>query len=84
MPTLVAVVFEGRLQHLIPSDRRATIGSVKSFLAQIGITALYLSFGPLAGATSYRTAFMACGFAGIGIGLVYLILAQTRAASLSE
>jgi MFS family permease len=69
---LVAVVFEGRLQHLIPSDRRATIGSVKSFLAQIGITALYMSFGPVAEATSYRIAFMACGFAGIAIGLTYL------------
>jgi MFS family permease len=77
---LVAVVFEGRLQHLIPSDRRATIGSVKSFLAQIGITALYLSFGPIAAATSYRIAFLACGFAGIGIGLAYLILGQPRRA----
>jgi MFS family permease len=69
---LVGVVFEGRLQHAITSDRRATIGSVKSFVAQIGITALYMSFGPLAQATSYRIAFMACGGAAVGIGLTYL------------
>jgi MFS family permease len=71
---LVAVVFEGRLQHAVDSDLRATIGSVKGFLAQIGIAALYLSFGPLAQATSYRVAFMACGAAGVAIGLSYLAL----------
>jgi MFS family permease len=75
---LVAVVFEGRLQQVITSDRRATIGSVKSFLAQIGITALYMSFGPVAAATSYRTAFLVCGLAGIGIGLAYLVLPRVR------
>ena len=77
---LVGVVFEGRLQHAIESDRRATIGSVKSFLAQLGITALYMSFGPLAQATSYQVAFMACGLAAIGIGLGYLALSQLRRA----
>jgi len=77
---LVGVVFEGRLQQAITSDRRATIGSVKSFLAQIGITALYLSFGPVAQSTSYRIAFMACGVAGIAIGLVYLALPRPRRA----
>jgi len=77
---LIAVVFEGRLQHLIASERRATIGSVKSFLAQIGITALYMTFGPVAGATSYRIAFIACGAAGITIGLAHLAPARpTRA-----
>jgi MFS family permease len=69
---LVGVVFEGRLQHAIGSDQRATIGSVKSFLAQIGITALYMSFGPLAQAASYRVAFLACGVAAMAIGATYL------------
>jgi hypothetical protein len=78
---LVAVVFEGRLQHLIPSDQRATIGSVKGFLAQIGLIALYLGFGPLAEATSYRMAFMACGAAGVAIGLGYLTVPQLRRAN---
>jgi MFS family permease len=70
---LVDVVFEGRLQQAIGSDRRATIGSVKSFMAQIGITALYMSFGPMAAFASYRIAFLACGIAGVAIGLAYLL-----------
>lgn len=69
---LVAVVFEGQLQHLIPSGQRATVSSVKSFLVQIGVTALYLSFGPLAEWASYQVAFMACGIVGLVIGLIYL------------
>ncbi|HTX51073.1 MAG TPA: MFS transporter [Caulobacteraceae bacterium] len=77
---LVGVVFEGRLQHAIASERRATIGSVKSFLAQIGITVLYMSFGPVAQATSYRIAFMVCGLAGLAIGLTYLALPGLRRA----
>jgi MFS family permease len=68
----IDVVFEGRLQQAIPSHQRATIGSVKGFAAQIGISSLYLGFGPLAQATSYRIAFMTCGAAGILIGLIYL------------
>ena len=69
---MVDVVFEGRLQQAIPSHQRATIGSVKGFAAQIGVTSLYLGFGPLAQATSYRVAFMACGGVGAAIGLAYL------------
>jgi MFS family permease len=72
IPKVVDVVFEGRLQHAIPSHQRATIGSVKGFAAQIGISSLYLGFGPLAQATSYRVAFMACGAAAFVIGLTYL------------
>ena len=34
------VLFEGRLQAIIPSDQRATLGSVKSFAAQIALTGL--------------------------------------------
>ena len=70
---LIDVSFEGRLQHAIPSDNRATIGSVKSFAAQIGIWALYLTMGPLAQATSYRMAFVACGAAGLAIGVALLV-----------
>ena len=68
----IDVVFEGRLQAAIPSDQRATLGSVKGFAAQIGISGLYMGFRPLAQATSYRVAFMACGGAGIAIGRAYL------------
>jgi MFS family permease len=75
---MIDVVFEGRLQQAIPSDRRATIGSVKGFAGQIGVTGLYLGFGPLAQATSYRIAFGACGAAGVAIGLAYLASARGR------
>jgi len=75
---MIDVVFEGRLLQAIPSDRRATIGSVKGFAGQIGVTGLYLVFGPLAQATSYRIAFMACGVAGVAVGLVYLARARGR------
>jgi MFS family permease len=68
----IDVVFEGRLQQAIPSDQRATLGSVKGVAAQVGISSLYLGFGPLAQATSYQVGFMACGCAGIAIGLAYL------------
>jgi MFS family permease len=78
---MIDVVFEGRLQHAIPSDRRATIGSVKGFAGQVGVTGLYLGFGPLAQATSYRIAFMACGAAGVAIGLTYLARSWRRVAT---
>jgi hypothetical protein len=75
---LVSVVFEGRLQHAIGSGQRATIGSVKGFMAQVGITGLYVGFGPVAQATSYRVAFLACGCAGVAIGLGYLAAPRLR------
>jgi MFS family permease len=75
---MIDVVFEGRLQHAIPSDRRATIGSVKGFAGEVGVTGLYLAFGPLAQTTSYQTAFGACGVAGALIGLTYLMRARGR------
>ena len=70
---LLDVAYEGRLQHEISSKNRATIGSVKGFTAQVGVTGLYLVLGPLAQATSYRVAFLACGAAGIVIGAGYLV-----------
>ncbi|HEX4196187.1 MAG TPA: MFS transporter [Caulobacteraceae bacterium] len=73
---MIEVVFEGRLQHAIPSDRRATIGSVKGFAGEVGVTGLYLLFGPVAQAISYRAAFLACGGAGVVIGLGYLAMAR--------
>ena len=75
---LIDVVFEGRLQQAIPSRNRATIGGVKGLASQIGVMSLYMSFGPLAQATSYRAAFVACGAATATIGLAYLVLGRRR------
>ena len=69
---VVDTVFEGRLQQAIGSANRATVGSLKGFAAQIGVSSLYLTFGPLAQATSYRVAFMACGAATLTVGAAYL------------
>jgi len=75
---MIDVVFEGRLQQAVPSDRRATIGSVKGFAGEVGVTGLYLAFGPLAQAASYQVAFGACGVTGVLIGLIYLGRARGR------
>jgi hypothetical protein len=75
----VDVVFEGRLQQAIGSHQRATIGSVKGFAAQIAIGSFYLGFGYAAQWSSYRAAFMACGGAGIVIGLTWLAWSMTSA-----
>jgi hypothetical protein len=72
----IDVVFEGRLQRAIPSQNRATIGGVKGLASQIGVMSLYMSFGPLAQATSYRAAFLACGGVVAAIGLTYLALGR--------
>ncbi|MFO1013367.1 MAG: MFS transporter [Caulobacteraceae bacterium] len=68
------VVMEGRLQAEAPSHMRATIGSVKGFMAQIAILIFNASFGPLAQATSYRTAFLTVGVTAVAVGLVAWVL----------
>jgi hypothetical protein len=69
---MLDVVFEARMQAQVAPENRATIGSVKSFAAQIGVICLYLSFGPMAQFASYRGAFMACGVAAVVVGLAWL------------
>ncbi|HEX7761156.1 MAG TPA: MFS transporter [Caulobacteraceae bacterium] len=73
---LVDTVFEGRLQQAVSSGNRATVGSMKTLAAQVGVTSLYLTFGPIAQATSYRVAFMAAGFASLAAGLGFLAVRQ--------
>jgi hypothetical protein len=69
---MIDIVFEGRLQDALPAETRATVGSVKSFVVDVGVTFLYLTFGPLAQFAGYRTAFLATGavIGAIGIGLL--------------
>ncbi len=71
---LTDTVFEGRLQQAVSSANRATVGSMKTLAAQVGVTSLYMTFGPIAQATSYRIAFLACGLASIAAGLLFLLL----------
>ena len=72
------VVMEGRLQAEAPSHMRATIGSVKGFMAQIAILIFNASFGPVAQATSYRVAFLAVGVTAILAGIAALGLGLVR------
>jgi hypothetical protein len=75
---VIDTVFEGRLQQAIPDETRATLGSVKGFAVELAVTALYLTFGPLAQATSYRGAFLAFGVGIVVLGAVYLIRGPLR------
>jgi Na+/melibiose symporter-like transporter len=75
---VIDIVFEGRLQDRLPSETRATIASVKGFAVEAAVTLLYLSFGPLAQLTSYRTAFLATGALIGAIGAVLLVWRLSR------
>jgi MFS family permease len=78
---VIDVVFEGRLQDALPSGARATIASVKGFVVELGVTFLYLSFGPLAQLAGYRTAFLGTGaiVGAIGVGLLAWRIARRPA-----
>lgn len=69
---LIDVNFDARLQALIPSETRATLGAIKTFVGQVVMTGLLAAFGALAQAMSYRVAFLACGLALAGTALVFL------------
>ncbi len=81
---VIDTVFEGRLQHAIADETRATLGSVKGFAVQIAVTALYLTFGPLAQAASYRTAFLTFGAGIVGLAALYLIRGPLKPAAVSS
>lgn len=68
---IIDVVFEGRLQAVIPTENRATISSVKGFFVEAGVTFVYLSFGALAKIYSYQTGFLMFGWVSLLIGAVY-------------
>jgi MFS family permease len=76
---VIDTVYEGRLQHAIADETRATLGSVKGFAVQVAVTALYLVFGPLAQATSYQRAFLIFGAGIVLLGAVYLIRGPLKA-----
>jgi MFS family permease len=58
---LIEINFETRMQHAIPTERRATISSLSGFLWTVGSIALYLGFGQIAERWSYGAAFMTFG-----------------------
>lgn len=58
---LIDINFETRMQHAIPTERRATITSLAGFLWTLGSIVLYLAFGQIAERWSYGAAFMTFG-----------------------
>lgn len=78
---LVEVAADARFQHAIRPETRATVASVKGFAMQTGTSVLMLLFGLIAGAASYRVAFLAAGVAAIAWGLVHAASFQARARS---
>lgn len=74
----IDVNFDARLQQAIPTESRATIGSVKSFAGATLMTAVLGAFGWLAQAQGYRIAFLASGLAMTAIAAGYLLAALGR------
>jgi MFS family permease len=70
---IIDVNFDARLQNLIASESRATIGAIKTFSGQIVMSGVLVAFGALAQATSYRMAFLGCGIALAGIAITFLV-----------
>jgi hypothetical protein len=75
---VVNTVLNGKLQHAIPTETRATVSSVKEFMADSSAAASLVSFGAIAGATSYRTGFMAFGFVIVLVGSAYVLASLRR------
>lgn len=76
--TIIQVVFEGRLQHSIPSTTRATISSVSGFITEMGVLVVYFSFGVIAQASDYRNSFLLYGVIVATCGLIYTIFAKKK------
>lgn len=70
---IIDIVFEGKIQNIIPSEQRATISSVKGFFSEIGVTAVYFGVGSLATLYSYQTSFQVFGWFIVVIGAIYFL-----------
>ena len=70
---VIDLVFDGRLQHVIPSDTRATISSVRGLTIEIGAIMAFLGMGGIVGDGSYRGGFLVFGAVLLAVGLVYSV-----------
>lgn len=71
---LLVVVFEGKLQHSITSNLRATITSVSFFLMEVMAISMYFLFGYLADKYTALIAFKTFGFLSISFAFVYMLI----------
>lgn len=76
--SLVDVSADARFHHALDGAARATVASIKGFTTQSATGVLILSFGLLAQAAGYKTAFLAYGFGLIALGAVYAATALPR------
>ena len=70
----IDIIYDARLQTAIPSDHRATVSSVKSFVAKTGGVVVVLAMGLIVTGSLYSTGFWGFGVAVAGVGLVYLLV----------
>ena len=70
----IDIIYDTRLQAAIPSDHRATVSSVKSFVAETGGVVVVLAMGLIVTGSLYSTGFWGFGVAVAGVGLVYLLV----------
>lgn len=68
-----SIVLEARIQHLIPSNIRATVSSLQGFLVEVGAVIVYVGFGVLAEMYGYGQAFQIFGLIVAGVGIFYLL-----------
>ncbi len=68
-----SVVTESKIQHLIPSESRATVSSLQGFMVELAVLAVYFGFGLLAETFDYARAFQIFGMLIIAFGSLYLI-----------
>ncbi|MBD03081.1 MAG: hypothetical protein CME24_01905 [Gemmatimonadetes bacterium] len=71
---VIDIIYDARLQAAIPSDHRATVSSVKSFVAETGGDVVVLAMGLIVTGSLYSTGFWGFGVAVAGVGLVYLLV----------
>lgn len=71
--SISSIVIESKVQHLIPSETRATVSSVQGFFVEIGVLAVYTGFGLLAQAYGYAQAFRDFGLVIVAVGILYLL-----------
>ena len=68
---LTDVVFDGRLQHMIPSETRATVASVRGVSVELWGILTFVAMGNIVGEGAFRVGFLAFGGMLLVLGLIY-------------
>ena len=72
--TIIHIVFDGKLQHAIPTNTRATVSSVNGFLIEVGAILVFFFVGFFTQISSLRNVFGGFGILILIIAIVYSIL----------